>query len=376
MRILHISNGFCGSKVHVNLYKSLSGRGIAQAIYCPVRNENQIGRNFFVAEKTDIIYDYVLKPYHRYFYHIKRKAVFCSLQEKINFKDVDLVHAATLFTDGGQAYKIYKKYHVPYVVAVRNTDINGFLDLLPNTWPAGSKILCNARMIFFISKALMCKFCSHRVIRPILPKIQNKIMLIPNGIDDYYVDHISRETHGGHKVLYVGDFSNNKNVVRLCEAVLALRKECGFSDLSMSLVGGGHSEDDRVKNMIDRHSEIFTYLGPIYDKEKLCEVFRAHTVFAMPSIHETFGLVYIEALSQNLPVVYTKGQGIDGLFDETVGVGVNPHSVGEITNALRKILSDNGRFSNENVDFTAFKWNNIAEKYYNLYRQILGCATV
>lgn len=64
---------------------------------------------------------------------------------------------------------------------------------------------------------------------------------------------------------------------------------------------------------------------------------RSCSVFAMPSIFETFGLVYLEALSQNLPVVYTKGQGIDGMFDNTVGIGVDPLSVEEIKNAIKMI---------------------------------------
>lgn len=370
MHILQISGDFCNTKVHMNLYKALSARGISQTIYCPVRNEEQIGQNSFVADNTAIIYDYVVKPYHRYVYHVKRMDMFRSLQTKVNLEDVDLVHAATLFTDGGQAYKIYKKYHIPYVVAVRNTDINGFLDLLPNTWPAGRKILRNAKHIFFISKALMDKFCSHKVIRPILSEIKNKMMLIPNGIDDYYIDHISHEKHTGHKVLYVGDFSNNKNVIRLCKAVLELNNEPFFSDLEMSLVGGGHNEDDRVQRMVDSHPEIFTYLGPIYDKAKLREVFREHTVFAMPSIHETFGLVYLEALSQNLPVIYTKGQGIDGLFDGTVGIGVLPLSVNEIKSALKEILTRNDFYSNRNVDFERFRWSRIAAHYKSLYENV------
>ena len=32
----------------------------------------------------------------------------------------------------------------------------------------------------------------------------------------------------------------------------------------------------------------------------------------MPSTGETFGLVYIEALSQSLPIIYTKGDGVYG----------------------------------------------------------------
>ena len=151
MHILHISSDFCNTKVHLNLYQKLSDLGLNQTIYCPVRSEEQIGRNRYSAENTNIIYDFVVKPYHRYVYHLKRLKVFHSLQNKVDVKNVDLIHAATLFSDGGQAYKIFKKYHVPYVVAVRNTDINGFLDLLPNTWPAGIKILRYAEKIFFIS---------------------------------------------------------------------------------------------------------------------------------------------------------------------------------------------------------------------------------
>ena len=36
----------------------------------------------------------------------------------------------------------------------------------------------------------------------------------------------------------------------------------------------------------------------------------------MPSITETFGLVYGEALSQGLLIIYTKGQGFDGQIKE------------------------------------------------------------
>lgn len=372
MKILQISNDFFGSKVHANLFKELSKQGIGQTIYCPVRSAEQVGGNNFDAKETTVIYDYIIKPYHRYVYHIKRSVIFCSLQKKVDLQEIDLVHAATLFSDGGQAYKIYKKYHIPYVVAVRNTDINGFLDLLPNTWPAGKKILRNAKMIFFISKALMDKFSNHRAIKPVLSEIKDKMMLIPNGVDDYFLDHLYYESHTGHRVLYVGDFSNNKNVVRLGKSIFELRKEDAFKDVTLTLVGGGKNSNDEVQTMIDNHPEVFSYLGPIYDKKLLCDIFKTHAVFAMPSIHETFGLVYIEALSQNLPIVYTKGQGVDGLFDDTVGIGVNPISVEEIKEAIRNILKAPYLYSNRSIDFEQFRWNGIAEKYISLYKQVIN----
>lgn len=372
MHILHISGDFCNTKVYTNLYQNLARQGVEQTIYCPVRNKEQMGNNFFLAEKTKIIYDHVVKPYYKYVYHVKRANMFQSLQEKVSLEAIDLVHAATLFTDGGQAFLINQKYNIPYVVAVRNTDINGFLNLLPHTWPAGKKILRNAQRVFFISKALMVKFSKHKAIQPILPEIKHKMALIPNGIDDYYLEHVTHEQHNGHKVLYVGDFSNNKNVVRLGKAVLELRKDELFKDITLTLVGGGNAATKRVQTMLDAYPEVIQYIGPIFDKEKLCRVFNTHSIFAMPSIHETFGLVYLEALSQNLPIIFTKGQGVDGLFDSSVGIGVNPLSVTEIKAAIETILKAAGQYSNNTINFNQFRWSTIATQYVKHYYEIIN----
>ena len=374
MHVLHIASDFIATKVHVSLFKELAKQGVKQTIYCPIRHATLEGSNFFEAEGTDIVYDFVIKPYHRYFYHIKRHDIFCSLQKKVDLNEIDLCHAATLLTDGGQAYKIYKKYHIPYIVAVRNTDINGFLDKAPNTWLVARKILRNAQKILFISQALMDKFSNHKVIKPILPKIKDRMVLIPNGIDNYFLDHVECATRErqGHKVLYVGNFSRNKNVMRLCEAVMLLSKEDEFSDIKLTLVGGGGRDaDENVPQWIEEHKDVADYIGPIYEKDKLCEVFRKHSVFAMPSIHETFGLVYIEALSQDLPVLFTKGQGIDGLFPPTIGEAINPLSVEEIKAALSTILRNNARYSNDGIDYEMFRWTKIASDYIKIYNQII-----
>lgn len=377
MHILHLSNDFAGSKVHNSLYKALSERDIKQTIYCPVRNEELIGKNKVVAEGTNVVYDYVIKPFYRYVYHIKRHAIFRSLIKKIDLDGIDLCHAATLFSDGGLAYKIFKKYNVPYVVAVRNTDIS-FLNKLPHTWLAGHKILSNAEKIIFISPVLMDRFSKHKVIRPILPKIRKKMIMIPNGVEDYFINHVNHNTREsrGNGVVYVGDFSTNKNVVRLCDAVTQLSKENGFRDIKLTLVGGGgkvgKAADCNVDEWIKKYPNIIDFVGPIYDKEMLCEVFNRHSLFAMPSIKETFGLVYLEALSQNLPVVYTKGQGIDGLFDESVGVRVNPLSVNDIKCAIKSILSSPESYSNNGIDFESFRWSNKAAEYIKIYSKIIG----
>ena len=63
--------------------------------------------------------------------------------------------------------------------------------------------------------------------------------------------------------------------------------------------------------------------------------YKSAHIFVMPSLTETFGIVFIEALSQGLPLIYTKGQGIDGYFPQGfVGYAYNPL---DVVNGLLKV---------------------------------------
>lgn len=370
MRILQIANDFSRTKVHSNMFRNLDELGVHQVVFNAVKGKDFIGRNAFEAENTEFVYANVVKPYHKYIYHVKIRHVYKEMMKRIDADNIDLCHASTLFTDGGLAYKLYKQYGIPYFVAVRNTDVNGFMNKLPHTWSYGRKILLNADRVFFISDALRRKFEGHSMVRDILPIIKDKFVLMPNGIDDFFLDNVDRTPRKGSKVVYVGNFTANKNVIRLVHAVLLLRTEPQFKELTLTLVGGGKEPDNELPDLIKNNPGIINFIGPVYDKESLCKIYRDSRLFAMVSIFETFGLVYIEALSQNLPVLYTKGQGIDGLFGDGIGVAVNPLSVDEIAEGLRSILT-NRSLSNSSINFGTFRWKHIAEKYKEYYQAAL-----
>lgn len=371
MRILHICNDYCGSKVHSNLYRELDKLGVEQTMYTCCRVDNEAGKNSFDGKHIDFKYNRVLTTTHRFLYHLKIKTSYRGLLDSVNPNEYDLTHAVTLFADGAVAYKLYNEYGVPYVVTVRNTDINEFLAVAPHTWPMALKVLRNARKIIFISKAPMDKFCRHFVIKRILPEIQNRFIIQPNGIDDYWLNNIWKgEKNLSHNIIYVGRFDYNKNVVRLIDSVLSLKEH--YSDIHLHLVGGDGWREKDVQRLVKTNSTCLTYHGKIFDKDKLCSLYRECSIFAMPSIHETFGLVYIEALSQGLSVLYTKNQGIDGLLDDRVGEKVNAMSTESIKEGLRKMLENReGYLSHEVVDFGLFRWPIISEKYYQLYTNVL-----
>ena len=375
MKILHISNGFADSKVHSNLTRALDELGVEQTVYCPVREERLLGKNQFEGKHIEFVYSFCIKSWYKYVYHFKRWMLYRDMKRKVDLRQFDVIQAPTFFSDGGLALKAHKKYGIPYIVAVRNTDINFYIRKLKHTHKIGREIALNASMIIFISKGEMKEFIESKFAKPIYDKIKDKLVFQPNGIENYWHQHIIHDQHGGHDILYVGDFSPNKNITRLAEAVMQVRLEKGYEDARLIIVGGekfgkSRKNDENIRQLIKSHKDSIIALGEIYDKDKLAEVMKSNALFAMPSIHETFGLVYIEALSQNLPVFYSKGQGIDGIFEDSVGIAVNALSVVDIKNAILKILKNREYYSNNNVDFKLFEWAEIGKKYLKVFEKV------
>lgn len=66
MKVLHICNDFCFSKVHANLYSSLDALGVEQTIFTFYAESVRRGRNNeFDAARTSFVYKVILKPWHR-----------------------------------------------------------------------------------------------------------------------------------------------------------------------------------------------------------------------------------------------------------------------------------------------------------------------
>ena len=336
IRILHICNDFAGSKVHTNLVRKISEYdNVRQIVYCPVRNKKLLGGNKFDSDKVEFNYSFVIKPLYKFLYHHKIIVLFKDASSMVDFEDVDLIHATTLFSDGGIALRIHEKYNIPFVVAVRSVDIEYFAKIQPHLWHIGRKILNKAQKIYFISPALKEEFKNLRMVKPVLKEIEHKFVLRTNGIDDFWIKNVRKDHTPGHKIIFVGQLIKRKNLCRLIDAIKKVREVPEFSDIKLEVVGGG--DDKKTWRKINDNKVFVEYKGQIKDKSILMNLLRNNSLFAMPSLHDTFGLTYIEALSQQLPIVYTKGQGVDGLFeniDNPVGIAVNPLSVDEIDEVI------------------------------------------
>ena len=108
-------------------------------------------------------------------------------------------------------------------------------------------------------------------------------------------------------------------------------------------------------------------------KEELIRFYRQNDIFVMPSKKESFGMVYVEAMSQALPVIYTKGQGFDGhINDGESGYGVSSDDSLAIADSCEKIAADYQSFSkNAYASSRAYNWSDVVTKYKEIYSHIM-----
>lgn len=364
--VLHVCNDFTFSKVHSNLYRELDAQGVKQTVFVPLRKEAPED-NRFDGKNTTFVFAHILKRLHRLFFFHKIEKTVREIEKTVDLNQISCIHATTLFSDGMVARELHCKYGIPYIVAVRNCDVNAFLRYLPHLWWVHRAVMETVDKVIFITPNLQKRLLKHPTLYKMREQVSEKSIVIPNGINEFWLNNIQTEnTAHPHHLLYAGNFTRNKNLPRLIHALQKLRTE--LPDLHLDVAGDGGNDQDRVLALMHRNADWITYHGKITDLEEMKTLYRANHIFAMPSKSETFGLVYLEAMTQGLSVLWTKGEAIDGMFPETIGESVNPLSESDITTKLRNLLTNSEHYKTLSPStFDTFRWNAIAKQYVDLY---------
>lgn len=316
-----------------------------------------------------------MNNYCRINYFHKVKKLTADIQQQIILADVKLIHAHTIFSDGGIALKLKKKYGIPYIVAVRSTDINIFFKYLFYLRKCGIRILEEAENIIFLNPDLQNELYKKYITPKIAEKLAQKSLCIPNGISDFWHNRkgIPKQiSKNALHLLYVGTFLRRKNVPLIIEAASLLSK---YINVSLTIVGGGGKGTKEVMEALksfERKGEI-NMVGKVNNLEELKQYYSKADIFVMPSKNETFGLVYIEAISQGTPVIYVKNTGISGYFnDGEIGYGITNFSATEIAEKIKLVRKNYSKVSESGLAaIDSFNWQVIAGKYIDIYEEIL-----
>jgi glycosyltransferase involved in cell wall biosynthesis len=374
LKVLHICSDFAKQSIYNQLVSRLDNKLSGQDIYIPVRTADEVGRcQNKELNNTQYHYAFILNKWDRFNYFGKIKKTTNFIDQIVSIKNVDIIHAHFLFSDGGIAYNLYKKYNIPYIVAVRNTDLNLFFKYFIHLRPFALKILKGATNIVFLSNAYKDAFLEKYVSNSDKSDFLKKIKVIPNGVEDYWLQNnvLLPKSKDNFSVLYVGDFTTNKNILLTINAVSKLRLK-GL-DISFNIIGGGGEDEEKIKQLATENEWIHLY-PRTSKREELREIYRKSHVFCMPSRYETFGLVYIEALSQGLPIIYTIGQGVSGYFEDgAVGYGVKPNNEADIAEKIELIMNNFDSMSLNSPKFAQeFSWDNISKEYIDIYINLYG----
>ena len=367
MRIFHINCNYVGTTLHQIMAENLEKLNYSNQIYVPVYDKNVA----VIKPNENVCVSECFKKWDRLVFDYKQKKIYNDIVSKFDIREYDCIHAYTLFTDGNCARKLSEKYGVPYVVAVRNTDVNTFLQYMPHLRSRGVKTMLGASAVFFLSEAYRKQVFDEYVPEKYRDEILKKTYIIPNGIDNHWLDNIAkpRELTADSKklkLIYAGRIDKNKNIPTTQKAMEILLKE-GY-EVSLTVVGKIQDKDEFDIIMQDK----FTSHIPNQKKEELLKIYREHDIFVMPSFTESFGLVYAEAMSQGLPVIYSEGQGFDGQFENgEVGFSVDSHDPVSVADGIKKAVSDYSLISKCATEgCRKFNWSEIAREYDKVYKSL------
>lgn len=310
-------------------------------------------------------------PFDRFFYHLKQGKILKEAIRRYNSEKFDLIHAHSLFTNGFVAKNLSEAMGIPYIVAVRNREVNTFFKYMIHLRNTGRKIMTDAEKVIFISEPNRDMVLNQYTPTLLRESITKKTRVIGNGIDDFWLNNRyrkNRKLEGKElKLLSVGQVIGVKNHLTTAKAAEILVQK-GFK---VTLTVVGEKTDKRILNKL-REYPFVRYLSPVL-KEELLEIYREADIFVLPSITETFGLVYPEAMSQGLPIIYSRGQGFDGQFEEgRVGFHVESRNAEEIADRIVDTTRNYEIISRNCVEMCKrFNWTDIAGEYVGVYKECI-----
>lgn len=277
--------------------------------------------------------------------------------------DFDIIHSHKLTFEGVIGYYLSNNLSKKHVVTIRgDTDLK-LIRYKRNSRALYKNILLSSSFIFTLSpwtagrinKILKSDFC----INP-LPNISN--------IEKFCSDREVKKSKYFITV-FVFEYNNykRKNFSRILKAFKRIQRK--YSDLRLVVVGDGYQRPI-IENKISRNGLIDeVLLAGLKNSNELKDKLSEAIGFVMPSYPETFGLVYLEALSSGVPILHAKDSGVDGYFPPEISVKVNHNSVQEIFHGMEDLFLNQIRYK-ENVkkylkseSFKIFRTIGIVKKY-------------
>ena len=206
-------------------------------------------------------------------------------------------------------------------------------------------------------------------LRAIAPRA--RIRVLPNVVDTEVFEAAAHERHEGPaRLLTVGALAEKKGHAYLLDALARLRAR---REAELDVVGDGELRaqlEDRASALGLGGAVRFHGERP---KEEVARLMAAADLFVLPSLHETFGCVLIEAMASGLPSVATSVGGVPEVLPPEAGPLVparDPEALAEAIEATLEREFDPAelhRLAEERYGYGAF-----ADRWSAVYDELLS----
>jgi glycosyltransferase involved in cell wall biosynthesis len=296
-------------------------------------------------------------------------------------KDFDIIHLHNFRTYQNIIVSEYaRKHSIPYIIQAHGSllrilhkfYLKYFFDLF-----YGYKIIKNAKRFVAVSQKEIKQYTSFNI-------PNNKIELIPNGLDINIFknlpkkgEFIEKYSIGDKKIIsYIGRINRRKGIDFLIKAFYLVNKEVPNSILIIAGLDDGFLKEclNLVKKL--NLSKQVIFLGFLTQKDKLSLMIDSN-LLVYPAFFEIFGLIPLEAIMCNTPVIVSSDCGCGEVIQS---LGLNSVVEYGSINSLKKIIIDilNNYDKYKKQVFLArnkiqekFNWKKIAYRYKKMYEMMV-----
>ncbi|MCP1659211.1 glycosyltransferase [Neisseria perflava] len=248
----------------------------------------------------------------------------------------DVIHAHCVNNGGLIAYQIHKQTGIPYMITEHSTT---YARKLIHDW----------------ERPMMQQAASHAGARAAVSRDFAALLeqefkglkweYIPNILSAKFeapVDLINKVPNENFTFCSVAHLQHKKGYDILLPAFSEALKE--YPHLQLKIGGGGYEETKLhgLAKELNLQNNV-TFLGKLKNDEVLDLMYHSDA-FVLASRHETFGVVFIEALSQGLPVIATRCGGPESIVNDSNGLIVPVEGQAALTAALISLYENQKKY--------------------------------
>lgn len=202
-------------------------------------------------------------------------------------------------------------------------------------------------------------------------KTTKETFVIPNMVDTNYFE-IKQTKNEKFTFLTACHLKKYKSVdLVICTFYKAFQN---IDNVFLNIAGTGE-ELSELKELVKEFKleNRVSFLGK-YSREDSKHLFSQADAFVLTSMVETFGIVYIEALSSGVPCIGTKGQGADDIINESNGFTVKYGDIDELADRMRELYENHAHYDPKTIRkhcVEKFDTNAVCGEIEKMYNNVL-----